>query len=154
MMRLLLHIFKKNVSERKSKTHVFFSSSSSLLLSFPKKITTHPHTHTQIYLGFVAKIVLCLGSEATVLTHTNPHPSNISSMFRLKYSSEKGSVDFINIAMGFGSFWMMGERGSLSVMAKVPPGARRRKSSWAMAVCMCVCVCVYVCENVGRWVNE
>ena len=144
-MRLLLHILKKNVSERKSKTDVFFTSSSLLLLYSKNYTHTHTHTHPQNYLGFVARIVLCLGSDATVLTHTNPHPSNISSMFRLKYSSEKGSVDFINIAMGFGSFWMMGERGSLSVMAKVPPGARRRKSSWAMAVCVCVCVCGWVC---------
>jgi hypothetical protein len=46
-------------------------------------------------------------------------------MSRLKYSSEKGSVLFMSRAMGLGRPWMTGERGSLSVMAKVPPGGGR-----------------------------
>jgi hypothetical protein len=139
---------------RGSRKHIFLVHL--LLCFFSKKSHTHTHTptHPQNYLGFVARMVLCLGSDATVLTHTNPHPSNISSMLRLKYSSEKGSVDFINIAMGFGSFWMMGERGSLSVMAKHRGRGDGRVLGRWLCVCVCVCVWVGVYVSVCVWMGE
>jgi len=63
---------------------------------------------------------------ATVLTLSKPPFSNILSMSNVKYSSEKGSVLFISKAMGLGRPWMTGDRGSLSVMASVPPEGGRK----------------------------
>ena len=44
----------------------------------------------------------------------------------------------MSMAMGLGRRWMTGLRGSLSVMASVPPGLRRRNICY-----MCGCTCVW-----------